>query len=351
MNYQVMPGLTPEEYQMLKVDIAENGVLVPVEYDEEGNVLDGHHRIKICEELGIGEWPSIVRTGFTEEQKRAHARRLNLNRRHLTQEQKRELIRQQLVETPQLSDRQIAKDLGVDNSTVSAHRKRLVEEGQVLESNTSIGADGKEYPRYREAPSVQPSPTTDQVDYTTQASEEACSPPEPEVLVRKDAALRMSESNEWYTPDKYIEAARKVLGEIDLDPASCGLANETVQAKVYFDKEKDGLAQEWFGRVWMNPPYGGLSGPFVAKLLSEFEAGNVEEAIVLVNSNSTDTNWFRPLWNHILCFTDHRINFYSPQEKPSGSTHGSVFIYIGPNWEGFADTFKEFGAVVARWGT
>lgn len=77
------------------------------------------------------------------------ARKLNMVRRHLTQEQKRELIRQQLSETPELSDRQIAAGLGVSNSTVSVTRKEMVADNQLCDSHSSIGADGKEYPRQR----------------------------------------------------------------------------------------------------------------------------------------------------------------------------------------------------------
>jgi hypothetical protein len=94
-----------------------------------------------------------------EDEKRAHARRLNLNRRHLNQEQRRDLIRQQLQETPQWSDRQIAAMLGVSNSTVSLIRKEMVAGGEVCESHTSMGADGKEYPRrveYKPAVIVKP---------------------------------------------------------------------------------------------------------------------------------------------------------------------------------------------------
>ena len=61
-------------------------------------------------------------------------------------------------------------------------------------------------------------------------------------------------SAEHYTPSVYVEAARSVLGAIDLDPASCAAANRTVQAARYYDKVDDGLAQPWHGRVFVNPP-------------------------------------------------------------------------------------------------
>jgi hypothetical protein len=67
--YQLMPPLSAEEYAALKADIAERGVQVPVEYDEHGNVIDGHHRIQICAELGIAQWPRLVRHGLSEEDK------------------------------------------------------------------------------------------------------------------------------------------------------------------------------------------------------------------------------------------------------------------------------------------
>ncbi len=169
------------------------------------------------------------------------------------------------------------------------------------------------------------------------------------LLRRPDAALRVSESNEWYTPSMYIEAARNVLGGIDLDPASSAQANEAVRADRFFDAAANGLEQEWHGQVWLNPPYGGLSADFTAKLLAEYHSGRVMEAILLVNANSTDTGWFQPLWDYLLCFTKGRINFEAPGGASSGSTHGSVFVYVGEHSHGeFVQTFEKFGAVVRR---
>ena len=76
--------------------------MVPIEYDEQGNVLDGH-RIELCEELGITAWPRLIRHGLSEQQKRQHARRLNLARRHLNAEQRRALIAEELREQPVLA--------------------------------------------------------------------------------------------------------------------------------------------------------------------------------------------------------------------------------------------------------
>jgi hypothetical protein len=163
-----------------------------------------------------------------------------------------------------------------------------------------------------------------------------------------DRQLKASESNEWYTPSRYIEAARSVLGGIDLDPASNPRANENVQATQFFSIEDDGLSKDWPGRVWLNPPYGGMSGPFAARLVDQFVAGITTSAVLLVNSNSTDAGWFQPLWDYLLCFTDHRINFISPTGTQSGSTHGSVFVYLGKDRDRFIEGFHGFGAVVEQ---
>lgn len=160
--------------------------------------------------------------------------------------------------------------------------------------------------------------------------------------------ITSSESVEWYTPPQYVEAAREVMGGIDLDPATCDVANEKVKAETYYTQADDGLAKEWAGRVWMNPPYGKACAAFIAKLLQDYEAGRVQEAVILVNSNSNDTEWFRPLWDHTLCFSYGRVNFWNEEEQENGPTHGSCFVYLGKNTEAFKAAFGRFGAVVRR---
>ncbi|GIV52238.1 MAG: hypothetical protein KatS3mg038_2759 [Candidatus Kapaibacterium sp.] len=80
----LLPHLSEEEFEALKADIAQRGVQVPVEYDEHGNILDGHHRVRACHELGIKDWPRIVRVGMTKKRRSSTRLALNLMRRHLT---------------------------------------------------------------------------------------------------------------------------------------------------------------------------------------------------------------------------------------------------------------------------
>lgn len=117
-----------------------------------------------------------------------------------------------------------------------------------------------------------------------------------------------------------VEAAREVLGGIDLDPASSELANETVKARQFYTEQDDGLSESkrWRGRVWMNPPYGGQAEGFVNKLLEEYEAGNVSAAIALLNSRSMATRWFQPLRVYPLCMLE-RLPFHNPYRKDRGS--------------------------------
>jgi phage N-6-adenine-methyltransferase len=153
--------------------------------------------------------------------------------------------------------------------------------------------------------------------------------------------------NEWYTPAQYIEAARELLGGFDLDPATSDAAQARVKAANWFTKEDDGLAQEWRGKVWLNPPYAQpLIQQFVDKLVEEVEAGNVTEAILLTH-NYTDTGWFHAAERAAanICFTRGRIRFEGGDGSFAAPTQGQAFFYFGNRGGAFRQAFERWGFV------
>jgi len=141
-KYQFLPELTPEEYEALKDDIRTNGVQIPVEIDENGNILDGYHRVKICNELGI-DYPKNIRSGLSEKEKIEFAIRINLNRRHLTVEQRRGLAKK--LREGGWSYRKIGEALGVSKRQA----ERDVKSGAnapVVPNPDKSRAEGQELP-------------------------------------------------------------------------------------------------------------------------------------------------------------------------------------------------------------
>lgn len=173
-------------------------------------------------------------------------------------------------------------------------------------------------------------------------------------IVNKKAGALFYESKtvEWWTPKQYIELAVKVMGDIDLDPASCRGANKIIGAGRFFSRNS--IKQPWHGRIWLNPPYGKLTKLFINKLISEWEIGNVSQAIVLLNVITLDRGWFRPLWQFPMCFHYGRVKFTSPDvlsgkiRSVSTPPTGSVFIYIGNREQSFAKVFRPVGAMMKR---
>lgn len=158
---------------------------------------------------------------------------------------------------------------------------------------------------------------------------------------KKPHVTNNSKDDEWYTPAEYIEAARTVMGSIDLDPASNDFANKTVKAWHYFTEHTNGLEQEWFGNIWMNPPY---STALLSKFADKLTGSNFNQAIILVN-NATETAWFEKLVSTASAIVFHkgRIRFVKRDGEHGTPLQGQAFIYYGDNPDRFLDVFKIYG--------
>ena len=169
--------------------------------------------------------------------------------------------------------------------------------------------------------------------------------------VKKPHVANNSGENEWYTPPKYTEAAKRVMGGIDLDPASNSVANEFVKADAFYTKEDDGLTKPWYGRVWLNPPYAQpLIAQFAEAVVGKFSSAEFEQAVVLVN-NATDTKWLQSMMKacSAACFLEGRIRYLDKTGEPKNSPiQGQVALYFGEDIQRFTDEFGAFGVVMSR---
>ena len=154
-------------------------------------------------------------------------------------------------------------------------------------------------------------------------------------------------SNEWFTPEWLLKAARDALGgEIDLDPASCTEANEGVRAKTFWTASDDGLSKKWQAdRLWLNPPYssGTLRG-WVGKLTKAVRNGDVGHALLLLNA-ATETRYGQEALaeSNAVCFLKGRVRFEGPGKGTQGPPTGQMVMYYGPEPERFRKGFAGLG--------
>jgi len=99
-------------------------------------------------------------------------------------------------------------------------------------------------------------------------------------------AAYSSATDDWPTPPHVYAALDAELGPFELDPCS---SHENHKAPRYYTREDDGLRQEWWGRVWLNPPYGKGIEDWLAKAAESTEAGATVVALVPAK---TDTRWW-----------------------------------------------------------
>jgi len=161
--------------------------------------------------------------------------------------------------------------------------------------------------------------------------------------------LFTSETAEHYTPKQIIDLVIGTLGGIDLDPCSNSGDSPNIPAGEHYTQFENGLSRTWFGRVYMNPPYGREIGNWVRKLVSEFRAGNVRSAVALVPAR-VDTSWFGELYGFPICFIRGRLRFLDSNGEPQGSApFPSAIVYMGNDSERFVREFENLGSIYGPW--
>lgn len=171
--------------------------------------------------------------------------------------------------------------------------------------------------------------------------------------------LHSAESAEHNTPRAIVEAARRVLGHIDLDPMSNAVAQQTIRATVFYTEQDDCFVQPWLGRTFLNPA-GGFVREAWQRLMIEYGRGDVPAFIwigfsleQLQSLQVEDYDRKRKISDAYtgpspsefpICIPRGRLRFEDqdgmPQTQP---THANFIAYGGVEIHRFVETFGIFG--------
>ncbi|OPL11247.1 MAG: hypothetical protein AVO38_15970 [delta proteobacterium ML8_D] len=341
---ELIPPLTEQEFNQLEENILRDGIRDPLVVWNDV-LLDGHNRLVISEKHGLPYETTEVDFQSREEVK-AWIIDNQLGRRNLP-----DFIRIELYETK----RRILKSIGVgkisegrerkDDGTFKPNLSFNDKDGHntrrqiASDLGMSTGKVGMGQVLLKEAPEEIKQELREGKKSITSAYQE----------IKHPHVSNNSGENEWYTPEQYIESARRVMGTIDTDPASSEIANQHIKADIFYTKETNGLDKDWHGNVWLNPPYAQpLIRQFAEAVIEKRE--QYQQAIVLVN-NATETVWLQGMMqiSDVVCFVKGRIKFIDMKGDPSGSPlQGQVFLYIGNNISDFVSEFNQYGQCLKR---
>jgi ParB-like chromosome segregation protein Spo0J len=137
---KMFPPISEEDFGKLVADIKANGLHQRI-VRYQGKILDGNNRYRACLLAGIE--PTFADFTGIDADAAAYVISANIHRRHLSPDQRRDIIAAMLKANPGKSNRQIAETAKVSHHTVGDVRTELESTGQVAQLETTTGADGK----------------------------------------------------------------------------------------------------------------------------------------------------------------------------------------------------------------
>lgn len=127
------------------------------------------------------------------------------------------------------------------------------------------------------------------------------------------------DSDVWLTPRWILDS----LGEFALDPCAAPDPRPWDTAKTHYTEAMDGLSREWFGRVWLNPPFSQKEAFFDRMV----EHGNG----IALTPASTETDFFRRfVWDAAdgALFLNRRPYFHTADGTRGPSNSGQAIVLV-----------------------
>jgi hypothetical protein len=179
-------------------------------------------------------------------------------------------------------------------------------------------------------------------------------------------AKHSSEKVEHYTPPEIIRSAKNVMGSIELDVASCAIANRLVRADRYYEILDDAIDEgtEWAGKtVWCNPPGGKIkqessAAVYGRKLIDSHQSGIAGQCMFMGFSLEI-MQTCQPLLYYPHCIPEKRLKFWIEKEpgilvRGTRPTHANVIFYLPPinsNGAFYRLDVNKFFTEFAKYGT
>jgi ParB-like chromosome segregation protein Spo0J len=137
---KLFPPSSEEDFGKLAADIKLHGLHQPI-VRYQGQILDGNNRYRACELVKIA--PKFADFNGDDAAARNYVISANIHRRHLSPDQRRDIIATLLRADPTQSNRQLAEQTKTSHHTVGDVRTELETTGQIAQLETTTGADGK----------------------------------------------------------------------------------------------------------------------------------------------------------------------------------------------------------------
>ena len=313
--------------------ILKEGLLQPIGVTQDLELVFGERRLRAHKDILkkktilarivdvrsiiAGEYAeNEIRKDFTASERVAIAKAIE---RQFPERRGNPSIRQKIDELDGRTDDHASKKAGFGN------RQTFRQAAKVVQNGTAKLIHAMDSGRVSiSAASILSDVDADEQESVLQLDEKAILQAAKEIRLRKglDTGIGGHErpfrgaTNDWLTPPHIL----KSLGKFDLDPCA-SLHQSKKTAKRQFTINDDGLSQDWFGRVWLNPPYGDQTEKWLAKMAKH------QNGIVLIYARTDTTMFFDHVWNAAngIFFLRGRLSFINPNkldnaaDAPSGA--------------------------------